>query len=139
MDPHSNNKRQAILLILDGWGLAPSGPGNAIATARTPVMDSLWASYPHTQLAASGEAVGLPRGEVGNTETGHLNIGAGKIVYQDLARINIAIADGSFAMNPILKETEQHVIDNDSALHLIGLVGAGGVHSNIEHLYALIQ
>lgn len=139
MDPLSNDRRQVILVILDGWGLGPAGNGNAITTASTPNMDRLWASFPHTQLAASGEAVGLPRGEVGNTETGHLNIGAGKIIYQDLARINMSIADGSFYRNNTLLSLADHVKKNNSALHLLGLVGAGGVHSNIEHLFALIQ
>lgn len=139
MDPLNSDKKQVILLVLDGWGLAPPNPGNAISNTKTPNINSLWASYPHTQLSASGEAVGLPRGEVGNTETGHLNIGAGRIVYQDLARINMSIADGSFFNLPSLVETAKHVNDHKSALHLVGLIGAGGVHSNIEHLFALIQ
>lgn len=140
MDPHnSNEKKQVILVVLDGWGIAPNSNGNAIAIAKTPNMDRLRASFPHTQLSASGEAVGLPRGEVGNTETGHLNIGAGRIVYQDLARINISIADGSFYTNKTLLAVGQHVQKHNSALHLLGLVGAGGVHSNIEHLFALIR
>ena len=139
MDPLSNERRQVVLVILDGWGLAPNGKGNAITTARTPNIDRLWASFPHTQLAASGEAVGLPRGEVGNTETGHLNIGAGKIIYQDLARINMSIADGSLYKNSTLHALSDHVHKNNSSLHLLGLIGAGGVHSNIEHLFALLQ
>ena len=128
-----------VLAILDGWGVGPAGAGNAITSADTPNIDRLWVSYPHTQLEASGEAVGLPRGEVGNTETGHLNIGAGKIVYQDLARINMSIADGSFFSSPTLEAVANHVKTNASDLHLIGLIGAGGVHSNLEHLFALIQ
>lgn len=128
-----------IVAVLDGWGLAPPNPGNAIALANTPNMKRFWASFPHTQLQASGEAVGLPKGEVGNTETGHLNLGAGRIVYQDLARINMAIADGSFAENKVLVNAFTHAKTNNSSVHAIGLVGSGGVHSNLNHLYAIIQ
>ncbi len=128
-----------LLVVLDGWGLAPPGPGNAISLAKTVNFDRFWVSYPHTQLAASGEAVGLPHGEAGNTETGHLNLGAGRIVYQDLARINMSIADGSFFENQALLAAIEHAKKNNSNLHLMGLIGAGGVHSNLEHLYALIQ
>lgn len=128
-----------ILTVLDGWGLAAPGPGNAIAQANTLNMDKFWASYPHTQLAASGESVGLPKGEAGNTEVGHLNLGAGRIVYQDLTRINMAIADGSFFKNEVLLGAIDHANKFNSNLHLMGLIGAGGVHSNIEHIYALIQ
>ncbi len=128
-----------ILAVMDGWGLASAGPSNAISQANTVNINRFWASYPHTQLAASGEAVGLPRGEDGNTETGHLNLGAGRIVYQDLARINISIADGSFFSNQVLLGAIEHASKNNSNLHFMGLVGAGGVHSNIEHLFALIQ
>lgn len=127
------------LLVLDGWGLASPGPGNAISQANTVNMNRFLSSYPHTQLSASGESVGLPRGEPGNTETGHLNLGAGRIVYQDLARIDMSIADGSFFKNPVLLEAINHAKRNNSNLHLLGLMGAGGVHSNIQHLFALIQ
>ena len=127
-----------VLAILDGWGIALKGPGNAIAQARTPNMTSFWASYPHTQLQASGQAVGLPRGEDGNTETGHLNLGAGRIVYQELERINMSIADGSFFNNKEILSAFEHAKKNQSNVHLMGLIGAGGVHSNIEHLFALI-
>ena len=128
-----------VLLILDGWGIGPPNEGNAILKAHTPNLDKYWLSFPHTQIAASGEAVGLPRGEDGNTETGHLNIGAGHIVYQDLPRINMSIADGTFNCNPAFLNAVEHVKSNNSTLHLMGLVGAGGVHSNIEHLYALLN
>jgi 2,3-bisphosphoglycerate-independent phosphoglycerate mutase len=128
-----------VLCVLDGWGIAPEGPGNAVTLAKTPNMDRLWASYPHTQLEASGEAVGLPRGEAGNTETGHLNMGAGRIVYQDLERINMSIADGSFFENKVLIGAIEHARQNNSNLHYMGLIGAGGVHSNLGHLFALIQ
>ncbi len=127
------------LLVLDGWGLSSPGPGNAVSQANTVNMNRFLSSYPHTQLSASGESVGLPRGEPGNTETGHLNLGAGRIVYQDLARINMSIADGSFFKNPVLIEAINHAKRNNSNLHLLGLMGAGGVHSDIQHLFALIQ
>lgn len=133
------NQKFAILTILDGWGLAPPSPGNALTTANTPNIRSYWASFPHTQLGASGISVGLPRGEVGNTETGHLNIGAGRIVYQDLARINMSIADGSFFENQVILSAIDHARKNNSKIHIMGLMGAGGVHSNAEHLYALLQ
>lgn len=128
-----------LLAVLDGWGIAPPGPGNAVALANTVNMNRFWASYPHTQLKAAGQAVGLPRGEAGNTETGHLNLGAGRIVYQDLERINMAIADGSFYQKPVLTGAIEHAQKNNSKLHFMGLIGAGGVHSNITHLYALVQ
>ncbi|MBU0974499.1 2,3-bisphosphoglycerate-independent phosphoglycerate mutase [Patescibacteria group bacterium] len=131
--------KPVALLILDGWGIGPDNAGNAIVKANTPNMDKYWLSFPHTQLTASGEAVGLPRGEDGNTETGHLNIGAGHIVYQDLPRINTSIANGSFYQNEALLNAINHSKKNNSTLHLMGLIGAGGVHSNIEHLYALLN
>lgn len=135
MDPQD----KVILAILDGWGIAQPSAGNAISLAKTPNMTKLWSSYPHTQLSASGQSVGLPKGEPGNTETGHLNIGAGRIVYQDLERINISIADGSFYNNKVFIEAIDRTLKISSRLHLIGLVGAGGVHSNLEHLFALIH
>lgn len=131
--------KPVVLLILDGWGIAPESPGNAISQANTAAISRYWNAFPHTRLEASGEAVGLPHGEEGNTETGHLNIGAGQIVYQDLPRINMSIADGSFYQNQAFIAAAEHVRNFQSTLHLIGLVGAGGVHSNIEHLYALIH
>src|SRR5690606_24890849 len=106
-----------VLVILDGWGIAAEGPGNAIELANTVNMDRFWASYPHTKLHASGEAVGLPRGEAGNTETGHLNIGAGRIIYQDLERINMSIAEGNFFSNPVFLKAIEHVKKNNSDLH----------------------
>lgn len=133
-----DSPRFAMLVVLDGWGIASAGPGNAISKAATPNLNSFWASYPHTQLVASGESVGLPRGEVGNTETGHLNLGAGRIVYQDLQRINMSIADGTFFNNQTLLESIAHAKVNNSNLHIMGLIGAAGVHSNIEHMFALI-
>lgn len=130
--------KPVILLILDGWGVGPNNAGNAIELANTPNMDKYTIIYPHGVLEASSVAVGLPKGEDGNTETGHLNIGAGRIVYQDLPRINMAIADGSFARNQAFTQAFEHVKRNNSVLHLIGLVGSGGVHSNLSHLYAFL-
>ncbi len=134
-----NGPKPTVLLILDGWGLGPNNAGNAISLAKTPNMDLFWLSFPHTQLAASGEAVGLPRGEDGNSETGHVNIGAGNIVYQDLPRLNMSVADGTFAKNQTFTAAFEHVKTNQSALHLMGLAGSGGVHANLEHLLTLLE
>jgi 2,3-bisphosphoglycerate-independent phosphoglycerate mutase len=128
-----------VLIVLDGWGIAPPGPGNAITQAGLTYFNQLTAAYPSTQLLASGQAVGLPSGEDGNTEVGHINLGAGQIVFQDLPRINTAIADGSLFQNPALIAAVKHVKANHSTLHLLGLVGSGGVHANNEHLFALIK
>jgi 2,3-bisphosphoglycerate-independent phosphoglycerate mutase len=122
------------LIVLDGWGLAPGGPGNAISLAKTPVFDELWSRYPHTQLMACGRAVGLPAGQMGNSEVGHLNLGAGAVVRQDLTRIDDAVADGSFASNEVLRTA----MADAPRVHLIGLVSDGGVHSGFSHLHALI-
>jgi BPG-independent PGAM N-terminus (iPGM_N)/Metalloenzyme superfamily len=127
------------LVILDGWGIAPAGPGNAVELARTPVFDDLWARYPHTQLAASGEAVGLPAGQMGNSEVGHLTIGSGRILLQDLMRVNRAIADRSFFDIDALIQAFAGARERDGAVHLLGLVSHGGVHSHIEHLLALLE
>ncbi len=135
----SDSSRLVIMVVCDGWGIRSPGPGNAISLANTINMNRFWASYPHTQLTASGESVGLPQGEVGNTETGHLNLGAGRIVYQDLQRINLSIADGTFFLNETLLSAFDHAKKNNSNLHCMGLIGASGVHSNINHLYALID
>ena len=132
-------KTRVALIILDGWGIGPEYPGNAERLAKTPTLNTLWNTFPHTELLASGEAVGLPKGEVGNTETGHLNIGAGRIVYQDLPRINMAIAAGTFFQNKAFIKAAKHVKEHSSALHILGLVGQGGVHSVNEHLYALLR
>ena len=128
------------LVILDGWGLAPPGPGNAISLAETPVFDRLWDSFPHTQLSAQGRDVGLPEGQMGNSEVGHLNLGAGAIVKQDLARIDDAIADGGFFENEaLLAACERARRSPRGRLHLLGLVSDGGVHSGWEHLEATIE
>jgi 2,3-bisphosphoglycerate-independent phosphoglycerate mutase len=150
------------LIVLDGWGLAEPGPGNAVSLAHTPVFDELWATYPHTELTACGAAVGLPEGQMGNSEVGHLNLGAGAVVKQDLVRIDDAIADGSLAENQVLRgafaggtpggstgesaagEGGDGVVppisdgEAPSRIHLLGLVSDGGVHSSLEHLHALI-
>lgn len=131
--------KPVVLIILDGWGVAPPGSGNAITLAKTPNFNYLWSKYVHTQLIAHGESVGLPKAEPGNTETGHLNIGAGKIVYQELPRINMSIADGSFFQNEVLLSAIKHASDQKSNLHLMGLVGGGGVHSDLSHLFALLR
>ncbi len=128
-----------VLIVMDGWGLAPPGPGNAISLSKLTHIPRYWASYPHTELLASGEAVGLPDGEDGNTETGHINIGAGRIVYQDLPRINMSIADGNFYKNEAFIGAIQYAVTHHSNLHIMGLIGNGGVHSNREHLYALLE
>lgn len=133
------NSKFVILAILDGWGISSPSAGNAISLANTININRFIASYPHTQLQAAGESVGLPRGEAGNTETGHLNIGAGRIIYQDLMRINMSIADGIFFQNEALVGAIDHAIKNKSNLHLMGLIGAGGVHSNLDHLFALLR
>lgn len=131
--------RPVALVILDGWGCAPPGPGNAVALAATPTFDGLWARYPHTTLRASGEAVGLPPGQMGNSEVGHLTIGAGRVRFQDLVRINRAIEDGSFFENEALVGAFQRARERGGAVHLLGLVSYGGVHSHIDHLRALLE
>ncbi|OGM81888.1 phosphoglycerate mutase (2,3-diphosphoglycerate-independent) [Candidatus Woesebacteria bacterium RIFOXYB1_FULL_41_13] len=136
---HDESSKFVLLVVIDGWGISVAGPGNPLSQANLPNMRKFMNSFPHTQLLASGEAVGLPRGEPGNTETGHLNLGAGRIVYQDLQRINMNIADGGFYDNKVLIGAIDHARKNNSNLHLMGLVGAGGVHSNLEHLFALIE
>ncbi len=128
-----------VLLILDGWGIAPPGPGNAITLAKLDHIPRLWNSYPHTELIASGEAVGLPSTEVGNTETGHLNIGAGRVVYQDLPRINMAVTDGSYFKNDAFIASVRFAVQHNSRLHIMGLLTDSGVHANREHLYAILQ
>lgn len=131
--------RRVLLLVLDGWGVAPAGPENAISLARTPNFDLFWSKYPHTLLAASGEAVGLPHGQIGNSEVGHLNIGAGRTVLQDLPRINNAVRDGSFYKNVELIKLFDYVNNKGKKAHLLGLVSPGGVHTHQNHLYALLQ
>jgi 2,3-bisphosphoglycerate-independent phosphoglycerate mutase len=126
-------------VILDGWGCAPPGPGNAVELAQTPVFDELWRRYPHATLSASGEAVGLPPGQMGNSEVGHLTIGAGRVVLQDLMRVNRSIERGDFFENPALVDAFARARERHANVHLLGLVSYGGVHSHIEHLRGLLE
>ncbi|NJP37145.1 2,3-bisphosphoglycerate-independent phosphoglycerate mutase [Alkalicoccus luteus] len=133
------SKAPKALIILDGFALRDETKGNAVAQANTPNFDRYWNSYPHATLQASGLAVGLPEGQMGNSEVGHLNIGAGRVVYQSLTRVNLSIEDGSFFDNEEFQEAMDHVKKNGTALHLYGLVSDGGIHSHIKHLYALLE
>jgi len=132
-------RRPLVFCVLDGFGLAPPSPTNAISEARTPHWDRLWSKAPHARLSASGEDVGLPAGQFGNSEVGHLNLGAGRIVYQDILRITRSIGDGSFDRNQALVAACQHARASGGALHLLGLVSDGGVHSHIAHLAGLLE
>ena len=132
-------KRPTVLMILDGYGLNEKKEGNAIAQAKTPVMDELMSTCPFVKGNASGLAVGLPDGQMGNSEVGHLNMGAGRIVYQDLTRITKEIEDGTFFDNKELKRAMENAKEKDSSLHMYGLLSDGGVHSHITHLYALLE
>jgi 2,3-bisphosphoglycerate-independent phosphoglycerate mutase len=131
--------KPVMLCILDGFGLRQETKGNAVAAAKKPNFDRYWSQFPHTTLQASGHAVGLPEGQMGNSEVGHLNIGAGRIVYQDLTRLTKAIDDGSFFHNETFIQAVKHVKEHNSSLHLYGLLSDGGVHSHIEHLFALLE
>ena len=133
------SKKTTVLMILDGYGLNDKIEGNAVAEAKTPVMDSLMKEYPFVRGNASGMAVGLPEGQMGNSEVGHLNMGAGRIVYQELTRITKEIEDGTFFENPALKKAMENCKANDSALHCMGLLSDGGVHSHNTHLYGLLE
>lgn len=135
----STLKLPACLIIMDGFGLAEASEGNAISQAQKPCLDALFSEHPHTRLSASGKAVGLPDGQMGNSEVGHLNIGAGRIVFQELTRINNACEDGSLAANPVLNEAFEHATAPGTVLHFMGLLSDGGVHSNNQHLYALLR
>ena len=132
-------KKPVLLMILDGWGIAPASSSNAATLARTPNLDAYFANYPHTQLEASGLEVGLPAGQIGNSEVGHLNIGSGRIIYQSLTRISKSIADGDFFTNPVLVKVMDEVKASGKALHLLGLLSDGGVHSHITHIIALLE
>lgn len=132
-------KQTALLIIMDGYGLSPGGPGNAISRARTPSLDALYATCPNTTLQAAGKAVGLPADQMGNSEVGHLNIGAGRVVWQELSKISEDIDNRTFFSNPALLGAMHHAIRNGSSLHLMGLLSDGGVHSHISHLYALLD
>jgi 2,3-bisphosphoglycerate-independent phosphoglycerate mutase len=130
---------KAILVIMDGWGLGKVKTSDAIQNAHVPFVSSLYSKYPNTTLVTCGEAVGLPDGQMGNSEVGHLNLGAGRIVYQELQRINVAVRDGSFDKNPVLLDSIQYALDNKKPLHLLGLVSDGGVHSHTLHLKAIVS
>src|SRR5436189_3734947 len=131
----SNTTRgSVVLVILDGWGIGRDEPGNAVLAAHTPAMDRLLATYPHAILRTSGHDVGLPEGQMGNSEVGHLNLGAGFVVYQWITRIDKAIADGEFFTNPVLCSTIDDVRTTGGRLHALGLVSDGGVHSHTRHL-----
>src|SRR5687768_17290598 len=131
--------KKVILVIMDGWGLGKVASSDAIQHANTPFVSSLYSKYPNSTLVTCGEAVGLPDGQMGNSEVGHLNLGAGRIVYQDLQRINVAIRDGSFHRNSGLLHAINKARTNNKTLHLIGLVSDGGVHSHIGHLKAILD
>lgn len=133
------NKKPVAIIILDGFGWREEVEGNAVAQAHKPNFDRYWNTYPHATMQASGLAVGLPEGQMGNSEVGHTNIGAGRVVYQSLTRIDKSIKDGDFFTNDALNGAFSHVLENDSSLHLFGLLSDGGVHSHINHLVALIQ
>lgn len=132
-------KRSLVLVVLDGWGLREDRNANAIALARTPIYRELVERFPHTSLLASGEAVGLPSGQMGNSEVGHMNMGAGRVVYQDLTRIDKAIQEGEFFENPVIQRVLSRCADGRHSLHLLGLLSDGGVHSHEHHLHALIR
>jgi 2,3-bisphosphoglycerate-independent phosphoglycerate mutase len=131
--------KKVILIIMDGWGLGKVASADAIQNAKTPFVSSLYAKYPNTTLITCGGAVGLPEGQMGNSEVGHLNLGAGRIVYQELQRINVAIRDGSFAKNEVLLSAVRFAKQNKKPLHLLGLVSDGGVHSHIDHVKAIVD
>ena len=131
--------KKALLMILDGWGIGNKGEGDVIYRTPTPYLDYLNAVSPHSQLDASGEDVGLPDGQMGNSEVGHLNIGAGRIVYQDLVKINRACKDGSILKNPEIVSAYEYAKKNNKSIHLMGLTSSGGVHSSLVHLYKLLD
>ncbi|KGX86226.1 2,3-bisphosphoglycerate-independent phosphoglycerate mutase [Pontibacillus litoralis] len=134
-----SNSNLAALIILDGYGMRDEQFGNAVAQANTPNFDRFWNQFPHAQLTAKGEAVGLPAGQMGNSEVGHLNIGAGRIVYQSLTRVNMSIREGDFFENDRFIEAMEHAKQKGTALHLFGLLSDGGIHSHINHLFALLE
>ncbi|MFC1662818.1 2,3-bisphosphoglycerate-independent phosphoglycerate mutase, partial [Patescibacteria group bacterium] len=132
-------KRPVVLIIFDGWGVGVPSRGNAIDMAKTPVYDELTSTFPTTVLQAAGDAVGLPYGEMGNSEVGHLSLGTGRIIYQDLPRIMKAVSDGTFGQNKVLLKAIEHVKKNNSTLHLVGIFSSGGVHGSNEHGHAVLE
>ena len=131
--------RPVVLTILDGFGLREEVHGNAVKLANKPNFDFLWENYPHSKLIVSGQEVGLPKGQMGNSEVGHLNIGGGRIVYQPLELISKSIRDGEFFENAEFKKVMKHVRDRHSKLHIFGLLSDGGIHSHISHIFALLE
>ncbi|MEW5682438.1 MAG: 2,3-bisphosphoglycerate-independent phosphoglycerate mutase [Pseudomonadota bacterium] len=135
----TSGKKPLVLLILDGWGYREETDNNAIAQAQTPVMDALWRDYPHTLISGSGLDVGLPDGQMGNSEVGHVNLGSGRVVYQDFTRITKAISDGDFFSNPVLVDAVNSAQQQQKAVHIMGLLSPGGVHSHEDHILAMIE
>lgn len=135
----TNNKKQVALIVLDGWGHREDSTDNAVHAAKTPFFDYLWEKYPHNLLEASGLAVGVPEGQIGNSEVGHTTIGAGTIINSDLVRINKSISDGEFGSNTAFQKMFEHVKNNDSIVHALGIIGKGGVHAHSEHLFAFLK
>src|SRR5690554_124504 len=133
------NRKPTALIILDGFALREEKEGNAVAQANKPNFDRYWNEYPHATLTACGEAVGLPEGQMGNSEVGHMNIGAGRIVYQSLTRVNLAIREGEFFENKTFINAMNHVKEKGTKLHIYGLLSDGGIHSHIEHMFALVK
>jgi len=133
------NKKPTVLIILDGWGYREQSNSNAIQAANTPILDKLKVDYPNMLIQTSGMAVGLPDGQMGNSEVGHVNLGAGRVVYQDFTRITKAISDGEFSTNPALSSAVDKAVDKDNAVHIFGLLSPGGVHSHEEHIFAMME
>ena len=131
--------KKALLLILDGWGVGNKSKSDVISSTPTPYWDSLIANYPHSELKTDGENVGLPEGQMGNSEVGHLNIGAGRTVYQDLVKINMACKDNTIMQNPEVKAAFEYAKTNNKNVHFMGLVSNGGVHSSLDHLFKLLD
>jgi 2,3-bisphosphoglycerate-independent phosphoglycerate mutase len=138
-DMSENNKKPTVLIVLDGWGYREESKDNAIANAATPVWDRLWAQCPHALISASGEDVGLPGGQMGNSEVGHMSLGAGRVIYQNITRIDKAISDGSFGQNPVLTSGIDKAVAAGGAVHIFGLLSPGGVHSHEEQIFAAIR
>ena len=135
----SKRVKPAVLLILDGWGMSDDPNYNAIKNANTPVWDRLWSEYPTTGITTSGAAVGLPGGQMGNSEVGHLNLGSGRVVYQDFTRVSRSIRTGSFFTNLTLVNAVDKAVENDKAVHILGLLSPGGVHSHEDHIHAAVK
>ena len=135
----SLNNKPMLLVILDGWGYSEETDGNAVLNAHTPVWDNLWETYPHTFIRGSGAEVGLPAGQMGNSEVGHLNLGAGRVVYQEYTRVSRSIKTGSFYSNQTMVDAVNQAIENDKAVHILGLLSDGGVHSHEDHIHAMAE